>query len=144
MGETVVVGVDGSSASSGALRWAAEQAARTGAELRVLTVWEVPAGWGKADLVVSDIRRDLEEIARETVEEAVDAVRALERSGLEVRGEVLRGSPARCLIEASRSAGLLVVGNVGHSPVSGLLLGSVADTVVRHAACPVAVVPLER
>jgi nucleotide-binding universal stress UspA family protein len=144
VGDTVVVGVDGSSASSGALRWAAEQAARTGAELRVVNVWEIPAGWGKADLVVSDIRRDLEELARETVDEAVAAVRSEERPGLEVRGDVLRGSPAGSLIEASRSAGLLVVGNVGHSPLSGLVLGSVADTVVRHATCPVAVVPSER
>ena len=144
MGEAIVVGVDGSSASSGALRWAADQAATTGAELRVLHVWELPSGWHGADLVVPDIRRDLEEVARETMEEAVEDVRSPDRPDVAVRGEVLHGSPARCLIEASRAADLLVVGNVGHSPVSGLLLGSVADTVVRHASCPVAVVPLTR
>lgn len=143
MGQSIVVGVDGSPAASAALRWAAVHAARMGAELRVLNVWDIPTGWAGADLVVADLRRDLEEIARETVADAVDAARSWGEPGIEVRGEQLCGSPARLLIEASRSADLLVVGNVGHSPVSGLLLGSVADSVVRHAACPVAVIPLE-
>lgn len=144
MGQTIVVGVDGSVASSGALRWAAVHAAQMGAELRVLNVWDIPAGWGRVDLVTPDIVQDLEALAKETVDKAVEAASSLGEPDLDVKGEVLQGWPPRCLTEASRSADLLVVGNVGHSQVAGMLLGSVADFVVRHAACPVAVIPLDR
>lgn len=144
VGESVVVGIDGSVASSAALRWAVAHAGRIGAELTVLHAWDVPTGWESVDLVVHDLRNDLEEIAQDTLRDAVDAARSMSDSEIVVHGRTRCGPPARTLIEASESADLLVVGNVGHSVISGLVLGSVADSVVRHAHCPVAVIPLGR
>jgi nucleotide-binding universal stress UspA family protein len=140
----VVVGIDGSVASAEALRWAVHSAGDAGAELTILHVWDVPSVLPGIDLAVPGLRRDLAEIAKGTVDDAVAAARSMGDEELVVHGEMVCGSASRMLTEASRSADLLVVGNIGHSMLTGLLLGSVADSVVRHAHCPVAVIPLPR
>lgn len=50
------------------------------------------------------------------------------------------GTPASVLLRAARDASLLVVGSRGLGGFAGLLLGSVAQHCVQHAACPVVVV----
>lgn len=62
---------------------------------------------------------------------------------LEVRvsRELVRSlEPASELLRISERAGLVVVGSRGRGELSGLLLGSVGQNLVHHAACPVAVV----
>jgi nucleotide-binding universal stress UspA family protein len=48
---------------------------------------------------------------------------------------------AAAIIDATRDAQLAVVGARGHGGFTGLLLGSVSQAVLRHAACPTAIVP---
>jgi nucleotide-binding universal stress UspA family protein len=60
-------------------------------------------------------------------------------ASVEVRA--VNGFAAQDLIEASRDADLLVVGSRGGGGFARLLLGSISDQVVRHAHCPVVVVP---
>jgi nucleotide-binding universal stress UspA family protein len=49
--------------------------------------------------------------------------------------------PARALLDASKSADLVVVGRRGHGALTGLLLGSVCTELLHHAHCPVTIVP---
>ena len=75
--------------------------------------------------------------------EALDALIERELPGCDrarVQAQVIRGSAAAVLLEASRDADLLVVGNRGRGAFAELLLGSVSEHCVRHAPCPVVVV----
>ena len=57
-----------------------------------------------------------------------------------VEHRVVHGPTRETLIEASRSAQLMVVGARGRGGFTGLLLGSVSQALLHHAQCPVAVV----
>lgn len=63
-------------------------------------------------------------------------------SGVNVTTLTMRGYPADSIIKAAQEsgAGLIVVGNLGKTGLEHLLMGSVSDTVVRKAHCPVLVV----
>ncbi|MFE3581317.1 universal stress protein [Streptomyces vinaceus] len=58
-----------------------------------------------------------------------------------LRLRVQEGRPASVLVEASRTAELLVAGSRGRSGLKRLMLGSVSGEVLHHAHCPVAVIP---
>lgn len=59
---------------------------------------------------------------------------------VDLRRILVEGDVKKLLVEMSRDARMLVVGNRGHSAVAELLLGSVSAYCVHHASCPVVVV----
>jgi nucleotide-binding universal stress UspA family protein len=122
----VVVGVDGSRPSAGALRWAAREAATRGLSLRVLHAA------GSAD-------NRLWATARAMVAEAVGDARGLWPQ-LTVEGEVVDGAPSSKLLEASQSASLVAVASRGIGGFPELLVGSVASQLALHADSPVVIV----
>lgn len=169
---SIVVGVDGSSAAFDALTWAYHQAVRTGDPLHLVTTYETeaphtpysasyayaPDGGTAARLNEAEARwrEESHHIAQERAErmlhDVLTAVRsaqkgeseAAEEGEPEVTEEVVAGvRPAQLLIERSQDAGLLVVGSRGLGGFRGLLLGSVSQQCVHHAACPVVVVRSE-
>ncbi|QLH75511.1 MAG: universal stress protein [Methanomassiliicoccales archaeon] len=76
--------------------------------------------------------------------EAVDfVVKEGEKLGVKVSTVVEEGSPARKIVEASKNYDLIVMGTLGRTGVSKLLLGSVAEKVIRLAQCPVMVIKAE-
>ncbi|MEW2385457.1 universal stress protein [Micromonospora sp. NPDC047707] len=121
----VLVGVDGSEAAELAVGYAAEEAARRGAEL-----------------VVTHVDRPDEEGPAQTgdlVETAAAAARG-SHPGLTVTVRLLLADkPEPALIEASSGAALVVVGTRGRGGFAGMLLGSVSQSLVQHAHCPVLV-----
>ncbi len=133
----IVVGVDGSEPSKRALRWAADQAKLTGAELTAVTAWEYPPTLGWAPPYPSDFDPNAD--ARQALQATVDTVLGTDH-GVVLHLAVTEGHPAFVLTEAARDATLLVVGSRGHGAFAGMLLGSVSEYCASHASCPVVVV----
>lgn len=79
----------------------------------------------------------LKEEGNRIVEKVVEEGR---KKDVEVTPLVLEGHPANEIIEQARDYDLVVVGTLGRSGLAHLLLGSVAEKVVRHAPVPVLVV----
>lgn len=132
----IVVGIDGSPPSLEALSWAARQAELTGAGLEVVMCWEWPSSYGWAMPVPDDF--DPEGDMRRTLETALAPLRGA-HPGITVDGRVTQGHPAPILVEASKGADLLVVGNRGHGQFVGMVIGSVSEYCAQHAHCPVLV-----
>ena len=85
-------------------------------------------------------------LGEEAERELVKITRSLK--GPRATTEVLFGSPARAIVEAAETnrADLIVMGTHGHGAVMHLMMGNVAERVVRMAPCPVMTVrePRER
>src|SRR3990170_4127785 len=138
--ETIVVGVDGSQAAGVALEFAVEEAALRRADLRVVSVWEMPALVPPEVLAAPDAFEGLREQANAVVAEAVSRAKELQPS-IDCEGVVLNGRAGDLLVEEARGASLVVVGRRGHGTLAAVLLGSVSRQVADHASCPVVVVP---
>lgn len=64
----------------------------------------------------------------------------VEKSDIEVNSEIRHGNPADEIVELSRDHDIIIMGSKGHNPITSLLLGSVAEKVVREACCPVMII----
>jgi nucleotide-binding universal stress UspA family protein len=131
----IVVGVDGSSSSEEALRWALRHARLTGQPVEALTSWEIPVNFSVGPLTDVDWEGQATSTLRDAVAKAVDPADA-ER----VTQRVVKGHPAQVLIDAASDAGLVVIGSRGRGGFTGMLLGSVSQHVLARATCPVVIV----
>ena len=138
--ETIVVGVDGSEAAGVALEFAVEEAALRGANLRVISAWDVPVLVQPEIVTAPEVFEGLREEASIVVAEAVAGANELQPT-VPCEGLVLSGRAGDLLIEEARGAALIVVGRKGHGGLASIFLGSVSRHVVDHASCPVVVVP---
>jgi nucleotide-binding universal stress UspA family protein len=146
--DRIVVGVDGSTGSHEAIRWAIGEAKRRHADLEIVICWHPPflaeaSGYGVAflspDELTADARGQLDN-ALAGVRADLDAIGAL---GHTVTTRLVEGAPGPNLVIESKGAALIVVGRRGHSGLARLMMGSVSRYVATHAACPVVVVPDE-
>ncbi|HLI44036.1 MAG TPA: universal stress protein [Acidimicrobiales bacterium] len=135
----VVVGVDGSAAARVALSWAAEVASWRHWTLHLVHAWHINYPAGVYGLDFGLFEKSMQEAAEELVA-TLEAEVGSAHPALEIRHTVGEGAPARMLVEASKGAELLVVGSRGLGGFSSLALGSVGQSCVHHAHCPVLVV----
>jgi nucleotide-binding universal stress UspA family protein len=136
----IIVGLDGSVGSRGALSWAFDQAKATGAEIDAVLAYSSGVAWID---VGSEFQEPMMHEARRQAQRALDEILAEEArdTSIPLRGVVAEGAPADVLVEAAGAADLLVVGSRGRGGFAGLLLGSVSQRCVERAPCPVVVVP---
>lgn len=138
-----VVGVDGSDEALAAVRWAAADAQRAGATLRIVCAYAIASytaaalDGGLAVLDDNALRAGAERVVE-------DAVKSVEDLGIEVIGQVEVGDPSSVLTELSRECDLIVIGSRGGGGFADRLLGSVSSSVPAHARCPVVVIPPHR
>jgi nucleotide-binding universal stress UspA family protein len=138
----ILVGVDGSECSQGALEYAAEEAALRGAPLRIVCVWDVPDVGKAVSSYPKEFLKIIQDEAKAIVAKARDRVTELKPT-LTVDAEVIKGHPSDVIVEEAKDAALVVVGNRGRGGVASLLLGSVSHHVVHLAPCPVTIVRIE-
>jgi nucleotide-binding universal stress UspA family protein len=139
-GAPVVVGVDGSEQSLVAVDLAVRHASRRHLPLRVVHAFTwpymgtVPMAPAPIEMPDSTLHAEAERILKEGVARA-------HRIGpdLHVTSEVVTGAPGAVLVEESRDAAAVVVGDRGLGGFTGLLVGSVAVQLVSHGEAPVLV-----
>jgi nucleotide-binding universal stress UspA family protein len=133
----VVLGVEWGPCSQAAAELAFEMADSYHAPLRAVTAWDVPMpAPGEAFRPELDYWR---EQASLVLGEGIAGWRQ-KFPDVCVSTDTVRGHPVDVLINKGATAHLIVVGGRSRSAVGAILPGSVADGVIRHAPCPVAVV----
>jgi nucleotide-binding universal stress UspA family protein len=140
----IVVGVDGSRFGREALRWALAEAARRDCAVRALLVAHVaPVIAGGRPTTVGMGIAVSGAPSEEYLHRLAGTVRAVlgEHDDPRLTAEVVRGSAPETLCLAARDAQLLVLGSRGHGQMFQAVLGSVSQYCVRHATCPVVVIP---
>ena len=136
----ITAGFDSSAPSSNAVLWAADEAARLGAELRIVSCYSKPVGsdpWIRSDAFDFDVmaertRSDLGTVAQTIAERHAD---------LTVETVAALGDPGTELVKQATGSSLIVVGTTGGGAVRSFLLGSVAHAVAHDASCPAVLVP---
>lgn len=141
MPKRILVPVDGSPQAWNALEYAVEEHPR--ATFVVLTVVNPSQMAYATDPSGMDYWEDWYENAHDRAGDLLeDAAEIVTEAGATVTSATEIGAPARVIVEyaADHDIDLIVMGSHGRSGMSRILLGSVAETVVRRAPCPVTVV----
>jgi len=144
-GPVIVVGVDGSPAGDAALRWAVAEATQRHGTVRAVSVRQPPQLMPATSYTLQP--RGLRQPERDDVEwahwlrERIDTAQAGIDDAAHVTAIMLLGDPADELHRIAEDAELLVVGGHGQGPLAEVFLGSVAAASVRHAPCPIVVIP---
>jgi nucleotide-binding universal stress UspA family protein len=147
----IIVGVDGSLDSTAALAWALRGAQIAGLAVCAVHAWlpdELDDAWSCYGQRVVRERAMTEDAARKRVHDSVAAAAALVPSGRSLIDKLMvRGDPGTVLAALSEDGAQLVVGATGSGALPGIVastLGSTTRFVLRHAWCPVTVVPSAR
>lgn len=139
----ITVGIDGTAGSDAAVLWAAREADRVGARLRLVHVFDdyVPmAGFYAAAYPRGSVE------GRQVAEKLVrDASRSVAAILPEDRREpvVLRGDRRAGLLRAAADSDLMVLGDEPHPARGRMLTGSIIGGVAAHSSAPVVVVPAD-
>lgn len=127
----IVVGIDGSSESVNALRYASDLASAMGHDLVAFASW-LPR------IVLEDYTPEWapEQEARENLDKAIEQAFGADIPE-NLKREVIVGPAAPNLLKASKDAAMVVLGTRGRGGFKGLVMGSVSSSLAAHASCPV-------
>jgi nucleotide-binding universal stress UspA family protein len=116
-----------------ALKWATALARDTGASLVIVHVEEPPMAYGGGELYFP-----AEEGTREQLQQMLVKVLPSDPN-VRYEHKLLVGDPASAIVQAAEDekVDFIVLGTHGRTGLSRLLMGSVAENVVRKAKCPV-------
>lgn len=134
MNTDILVGIDGSTHSEAALRWAIDEAEVRGARVRLVLCWSY-LGIGGSDQKVGTTEADAAATLDHVASKLPDGQRAL----LDL--VTVNDLPVAGLLDQAATSAMVVVGSRGRGGVKGLVLGSVSRTIVERSPVPVVVVP---
>ena len=134
----ILVPTDGSEYTKAAVRKAMELAKLSGGKITALYVLDQTILTNMPmDTAVMNVYNTLEKEGKE----AVDFVRDLgAQESVEVEVVIKEGTPVKVILDESANYDIIVMGTLGRTGMSKLLMGSVAERVVRASQCPVLVV----
>jgi nucleotide-binding universal stress UspA family protein len=143
----ILLATDGSEEAQLALSTAVDQANSTNSELHLVSVgpWSPDPGYHMHEMSFrwETYEEVVEAIGKETQQILDEQVKKVEEAGGTVQeAYVRRGRKDQEIVRLAEEigAGLIVIGSRGRAGVRRALMGSVSDSVVRHAHCPVLVV----
>jgi nucleotide-binding universal stress UspA family protein len=142
----ILVGVDGSSASTVAVDWAARDATMRKVPLTLVNVLDLPMATtvrGFPMPMPPEYMQWQQDEGRKVLNDTLKTVedRTRQIGPLDVSSELMIGPPVPTLVELSKDAAMVVVGSHGRGALARRLFGSVSTGLVHHAHCPVAVIP---
>lgn len=136
----ILVPTDFSENGRKSLAYAIAMAKQFGATLTLLHVVQVNYAYGEMGAIdYAALERDLRTGSKKQLEALVAECGA---AGVKATALVREGSPARAIAEVadSEEADLIVISTHGYTGLKHVLMGSIAEAVVRYAPCPVLVV----
>ncbi len=139
----ILVAIDNSKYSEAAINGVANYFKPQATEIRILHVL-TPIVLSALPQMSRGYAPELEEQAKEARALVDKYAQKLRADGYAVDTVVESGEVRECIIDTAArwQADLILLGSHGHKGMGRLLLGSVAESVVRHAACSVLVVRL--
>ena len=141
--KTILVPTDFSSSSRAGLAFALDLAKHLSADLQLLHVFQLPyaVGWEDGMTMAAASVEFMEQMRKRGEEQLAVQVGVCKAAGVRARSEQVDGAPYLKIVELSAKADLVVMGTHGRTGLPRLMLGSVAERVVRMAKCPVITVP---
>jgi nucleotide-binding universal stress UspA family protein len=144
MFSSIVVGTDGSSTATQAVREAVDMAKAVGATLELVSAY-APVSEQRLRTEKRDAPKDLQwaiNPRREVEASLTDAADIAREAGVSVNTHARQGDPADAILDVAeeQNADLVILGNKGMTGAKRFLLGSVPDKVSHHAPCSVLIV----
>jgi len=133
----ILIPTDGSDNTRAAISFALDMAKITRAVVTAMCVNDTSNNAITGNYTASDVVSPLYQECMIAVKNVVDQG---EKMGVDVKPLVVNGIPTREIVDASRNYDLIVMGTAARTGVSLLLLGSVAQKVIRFSSCPVLVI----
>jgi len=138
---TIVVAIDFSEMSRFALDYATTHAKKTGARVLIVHVLAVPSGEQGEGMLHSGVDQE----TPQTAERRLKAIKSTEED-VQFEHRLVRGEPAKEILRVAQeeNAEFIVLGTHGRTGLMRVLMGSVAEQVVRDATCPVMTVKIPK